>query len=293
MQNLFTSIDEIREYITVDISSDYRTISPYVTQAQKYTTEIIGKQLHGLLIDVVHNNNDTERLKELLKIVRLPLARFAYMLAISELNVNVSERGFTIAVDNNLEPASKWRIDEFRTSISDSAYDGLEILIEYLEDNTTVFPEWKLSKSFSFQNQFFVNNAKELNETVFIEIKRLDFLNLKQFIFQVEQSIVKPVISVELFNEIKTQILNQNISETNDYILKNYIKAAVCYHAIDKKTPNENYRLEGTRLLEQLRIYLNNNASSYPLYLNSDCYSEPATALSFSVNNEQNGFIVL
>jgi len=292
MKALFTTIEEIQEYITIDISSNFRTIAPYVKQAEKFTTDIIGKALHKKLLEVVHQNNDDEALKDLLTEVRLPLANFAYSLAIAKLNVNVGETGFTVTVGNNLEPASKWRIDEFRESVNSAGNDALEILIEFLEDNVEAYPLWKTSKAYSFQKQFFVNNAKEINDSVFLEISRIEFLKLKQNIHIIEQAEIKAAICSRFFNQLKSEIKTGNISNDNQLILNSYIRPALCYLALDNSKNNDNYKLEGKRYLEQLMNYLNTNADKYPDYKLSDCYTD-TTELTTEINDEENGFFVM
>jgi len=212
IKTLFKTIEEIREHITVDISSDFRTIGPYVKQAEKFTTDIIGADLHAELLTVVHNENTDEKLIALLEKVRLPLANFAYMLAIAKLNVNVGERGFTVTVSGNLTPASQWRVDDFRNSVKESANDALEDLISFLETNKADYPTWTASSAYSFQKKFFINNSKDINESVFIDISRLQFLELKPFIHQIERSVILPTMCEVLFQTLKTEILSGEIS---------------------------------------------------------------------------------
>jgi hypothetical protein len=290
IKTLFKTIEEIREHITVDISSDFRTIGPYVKQAEKYTTDIIGADLHAELISVVHDENTDEKLIALLEKVRLPLANFAYMLAIAKLNVNVGERGFTVTVSGNLTPASQWRVDDFRNSVKESANDALEDLISFLETNKADYPTWTDSSAYSFQKRFFINNSKDINESVFIDISILQFLELKPFIHQIERSVILPTMCEVLFQTLKTEILSGEISPENTILLETYIKPAICYLAMDKHTPNANYKTEGTRYVQELKNYLNANAITYSDFLTSTCYEDPISVTD--INSAESGFFV-
>jgi len=297
LKTLFTTIEEIQDYITVDVSSNEKTILPYMLQAEKYTTEIIGKALRAELIEVVHGNEDDESLKELLKVVRLPLANFGYFLASSKLNVNVGEKGFTVTENQNLAPASKWRVDEFKESVELSGYDGLEDLLEFLEENKKAYPNWVSSKAYSYNKQFFINNAWEFDQSIKTEITRLKFLKLKPFIHQVERSEVIKAICPDLFNEIKNQLKNDNITAPNQILLIDYIRPSVCYLAYarkleaEDKSDNQFSKLEGDRYVSEMRGYLNDNADNYPLYKVSDCYQDP-TAITISINNDDSGLFI-
>lgn len=290
IKTLFKTIDELFDYITVDISSDFRTIAPYIKQAEKYISDVIGTSLLTSLITLVDEEGTDESLLLLLEKARLPLANFGYMLAISKLNVNVGDAGFTVTVSNNLEPASKWRIDDFRESVESSGNDALEVLIAFLEENKDTYTDWEDSIAYSYQKKFFINNATEFNDSVFLNISRLNFLELKPFIHQIEKSVIQPAICQTLFDEIKLQIVDDDLSDENKQLLNTFIRPAVCYLAMDKHTNNENYKLEGMRYAEQLQNHLNDNASDYPLYQASDCYEDPITAVE--LNSEESGLYI-
>jgi len=291
-KTLFTSIAEIKDYISADISSDIRTILPYVKQAEKYVVDIIGSALYDDLISVVHHNNDQEKLKDLLVKVRLPLANFAYFLAIAKLNVNVGDTGFTVTVSSSLEPASEWRVKDFRNSVENSGNDALEELIEFLETNKKHYPKWTQSKAYSFQKKFFINNAKEMNDSVYLEIKRIDFLKLKQYIFQTEQSDILPYLGMRFFGKLKAEMFSDKLIDDNLFIVNNFIRPALCYLTFHKQQPNENYRLEGARYLAQLQEYLDSNASKFPDYIISDNYTDPTIA-KVSINSATSGLYVM
>ncbi|NHZ84413.1 MAG: hypothetical protein GWP19_00850 [Planctomycetia bacterium] len=291
IKTLFTTIEQIQDYITVDVSSNERTILPYMLQAEKFTTEIVGKALRADLIEVVHGNNDEEKLKDLLKIVRLPLANFGYMLATEKMNVNVGEKGFTVTENQNLAPASQWRVDNFRESVKQSGYDGLEDLLEFLEDNVKHYPHWEMSKAYSFNKQFFINNAEEFKTAIKKEITRVKFLNLKPFIHQIERSYIRKTTCPRLFDVIKNEILGGKVSPNNLKLLNEYIRPAVCYLALDKKEENENWELEGIGYVEELQDFLNNNADNYPDYKISNCHKDPTVEVE-EKNNEDSGFYI-
>lgn len=278
--SIFKDIQQLRDYITVDISSTLDTIAPYLKQAEKFVREITGDELFDLLIPYVENQEPGDaRLDKLLPYCRLALANFGYMLAIDKLNVNVGQTGITVTVSNNLEPASQWRVDAFKQNLESTGYSALEGLIKFLEENRTDFPEWVSSDAYSYQKKFFVNNASEFKQYTEINISRLDFLKLKKFIKLAEIEI-QGILCNDLFYEIKQEFKDESISANNQKLLE-WILPAVCYSALNKQEENELYRNEANRLKESLRIYLNRNADTYPLYKNSECYSSGASDIDY------------
>lgn len=290
MKILFTSIEEINDYITVDISSNIKTLKPYIKQADKYIINITGRTLFDKLLAVVNDNLDEEKYKELLSYVRMPLANYAYYLAIAKLNINVGETGFTVSVGSNLEPASKWRIDDFKESVTLSAEDGLEELLQYLEKYKSHYPEWQESINYSYNTEYFVNNTKDFYDATRIELKRIEFIKLKKFIYQIEQSEIIPAICRRFFDELKLALKQGNLSQDNALIITIYLKPIEAYLAYWKHTEDINAKSEGERLLRELRDYLNSHADSYFAYKNSNCYEEQ---INNDINDTESGFYIM
>jgi len=292
IKTYFKTIQELTEYLTVDISSDLDVILPYLKQAEKYAIEIIGETQHSDLISYLNTEpvpTADEKLDLLISKVRPVVANFGYYLAVPKLNINVGNTGFTITTGSNLEPASQWRVDEFRKSVELSGYDAQEELISFLEKNKSDYPSWASSSAYSFNKKLFVNNADEFYDITFRQITRLDFLKLKPFILQLENSEIKGSISKPLFDELKLQFKENNLTTLNNTLLTDYIKPTICYLSFNKLIADETFQTEGLRLIKDLRNYLNSNADNYPLYKNSTLYEE---IISEDFNSQDSGIFV-
>jgi hypothetical protein len=273
-QTLFKTVDEINAFIPVNVSTYESSILPFMAQAHKYIKDIIGATSFNDILDYFNSDIDEadEAMDEIIPKIQLPLANFGYMLAIAKLNVNVGENGFTVTSNQNLAPASMDRVREFRDSVTTAGYDALEELIEFVDENESTYPD---IYDFIFEKRLFLNCAKDYNIAIFIKIRHIDYIELKKYIFQVEK-IIKGCISDELFAEIKAQIAytalaypeteGDVLSEANQTLLDNYIKPAVAYLSLNLWKPDPNFKDEGTKYIEELVNYLNENASTYPLF---------------------------
>ncbi len=283
---IFKSIADVKEYITVDISSDYSVIAPYINQAEKYVRDITGDALFDLLITYVQSSGTEPELEALLPYCQLPLANFGYLLGVAKLNVNVGNTGITVTSTQNLTPANEWRIKDLKESLELSGNDALEQLIKFLENNKADYPTWESSDAYSFQRNFFVDNATDFFETIYKKITRMEYLIIREYLVLAEVD-VKEAVCKELFDELKTQVLADTVTADNE-ILLTYIKPAVCYFSLGKLHKQEGYSIENKKLIKQLRDFLGANASAtkYPLYFNSDCYEE---IISSEFNDEESG----
>ena len=290
---LFKTIEQVKEYITIDISTNINTVLPYIKQAEKFVKDIIGTDLYNSLSYFVNEDGDDSDIEALLPYVQLPLINFAYMLGAPKLAVNIGMAGISTTSNNNLNPADDTRIKDLIRSFASSGYDGLEDLLEFLEENKGTYSAWVSSTAYSYNKQFFVNNAKEMNDSIHIGISRYDFLKLKPFIHQIEQSIIKKAIGTDTFDAVKEEYADDDLSDENEILLLDYIRPAVCYMALNKHKQDQNNELEGRRYLEEMVVFLNENASAtqYINYYESDLYSDPDEEVE-AINNEDSGFFV-
>jgi len=288
MKLLFRTIEEVRKFITVDISSNFKTIEPYIYQAKKYIVDVLGEELYSKLIDYLHNTDSTKENKyeDLLDKVRYPLSNYAYYLAISKLNVKVGENGFTVAVTQNTEPASEWRVREFRESVLTSADDGLEELIIFLEKHSKDYPLWKTSESYSFNRKFFINNANDILDTVNIAVTRREFLKNKHIIFDVETRQLTPILGVPFFYELKQSFKNNSLEPNFAFIVDNYIKPLLCYSVVNK----EEYKAQIEFYTNSMINFLNANPQKYVLFQQSSYFVPAGEAITGYENTEDSAF---
>ncbi len=290
MKLLFKNIDEVRQYISVDVSQDLRTLAPYIITAEKKLQAIIGDTLLEKLRENLWATEKIARFDALLPKVLSPLANYAYLDAVPQLSLTVGDMGIGVTVSQNIEPAAKWRLDEFSASLQKLGDEGLEELIKFLENNKDTYTEWLESPAYSFNKSLFINNAGEFNEVTKGNISRLQFLNIRQDVSLYEEQTIKPTISEPLFNFIKEKIKTDSLPQEYD-IIAQFIKKAICYNVLFYINEEEKYKTAAIQNIEELRNFLNKNASQelYTLYYNSESYQ------SFeqdNLNNEESSLFM-
>jgi len=281
---IFNTIEQLREFITVDTSSDLEVVLPYLLEAEKYVKDITGVELYGLLVTEIKTPTGEQRLVDLLPYAQLPLANFGYYKGIDKLNVNIGNAGITVASTNSLVPASKERIDKLRESFMNSGMDALEQLIQFLEENKNSYSEWESSDAYSYQRLFFVNNAKDFKDSIQRQIGRYEFLEMREFMYLAHID-VQEAIGDAQYTELKEQFEGDILTEANLKLMK-YIKPGVCYLALSRIEQNKHWKEEGEKRIKQLRDFLNSNPDDYPKYVASDNYEEQIVS---ELNTEESG----
>lgn len=289
---LLKTIDEIKKYLAVNITADFNSILPYINQAtEKYLKDILGEDLLDELQDYFDAGSMPAEYEQLLEKTQMPLVNFAFFLAVSNLNLQITGAGFVVTANQNQTPASQTRTDALKADLESAGYDGIETLLRFLEVNDDQFTLWVGSEAYTEHFRFFVKDADDFHKEVNIGSSRRRFLEMRQTIKNVETLQIIPVISQELTDVIKTQIKNGNVSTANSKILthlKSAVANLVAARDIDKK-----FELIGDHYLAEVKRIIDGAPDDYPEYRDSDCYDADKTGYSIYENEEDNPTFVM
>lgn len=213
MRILFDTIDQVKDYIAVNVTSKLTTIQPYIYRAQvKFIKPLIGNDMLEALLDYKEeslNSSDSNYdgyMAGLLERIRLPLICYAYHLYTPMGQVQVSDGGIHIVVNENKKQAFQWQVDMLDKSWLNAAHDFMEEVLEYLDDNIDEFEDYEESDEYAANKSLFINSAKDFNEEVFINSSRRLFSFLRPIMKSIEKKYIKPVISEDYFDELKASI---------------------------------------------------------------------------------------
>jgi hypothetical protein len=312
---LIKTISEIKQHLKVNTTQTTNAFLPFISDAQdKYLRPVIGDALLDALEAYYNAPEDgetpgegestTEALQALLPYVQKPLARFIYFMAAPHLDLNVGETGFTVSQTQGLGIASSDRVKRYIDSLEKLGWDGIEILLRFLEKNASDYPEWTASDEYTLQLRNFINSAEEFDKYVNIDKSRLKFIRMRQLMDDIENTKIKDSISSALADEILAEIKAGNVSEANNVILP-FIRRAIAnytmadfrdsieqdtYLAEREKENLQRYKrfeLMGDNYLAQVKKIMNENIDSYPDYAASDEYDSEKTGYT-AVENEEN-----
>lgn len=333
---LFENITEFKKFISVNVSLDFTTIKPSIDEAEiKYIIPLIGQEQYDQLKDVYENGIGSssgsgsgssyteDDNNALLEKVRRVLANFAMYIYVPIGELQMSAAGITRVESGDRKSAFQYQIKNLQRRFITSAYEWIEELLKFLDENKSTYTLWANSSAHADANEFFINSASDFNKHVNISKSRITFTELMATMRRVEDFQIKGILFDELFDEIKKQILEDDVSEENEKLLT-FIRPAVAHltlaEALDdlsaKITPdgilvsNNRFTQEidqrepamqdmintkikkaisnGENYLNQLRTYLRANVDEYPLYKGSNSYSEERS--DKFTNNQDNGF---
>lgn len=200
---MLITTEQIREHLSIPASFKDARFLPYIPDAEeKYIKPYIGAELFDLL-DTWQETKDEEESPELAALypkVIPALARFVMLIAAPHLDLVLTDNGFGIVSGANILPASKERVARFEESTEKLAWDNIENLLRFLEENIADYPEWVESEAYTMQTENLINSAVKFNVFVNINSSRLAFHRMRKHISNVETMHVKPLISPALFD---------------------------------------------------------------------------------------------
>jgi hypothetical protein len=309
---LFRKTPEIKKYLPANTAFKLEPMESFIEHKAlpELILPLLGKEQYDALHAAYRANNMDAKLKALLPLVQYPLANYAALRFLPWAQVNFSDSGVHITTSNESKTAFEWQINMLRTECLESAFNGMELLLAFLEDHKEDYEEWRTSSAYTISKECFINSAKDFSEYYGIGGSRRTFAALRPIMKRIEKTYIQKTICIPLYEELKQQIKDDELNDENSLLL-GYIGPALASltirDAIAKlpvmitadglqvlssssttlaqiKVPTPDGQLEklrrqaeaeGEQYLGELRQFLYDNIEDYPAFLNSPCYVDP------------------
>lgn len=283
---LITDTATIQEYVSVDIQLQQKSVLPYMENGKQQIVRLLGKTLYNAM-DTWYNTDPQPENAEytaLLPYVQRALANFALYYGLSALNVSIGPTGIGVVSSQNLAPASKERTNALKTDLLDAAYDAMETMLEFLEENIDDYPAWESSDAYARQYELLITSGRDFDEILPINRSRLTFINWRPTMKDVQLLDITPQVSAGVVAELLTQIKAGTLTDANTALLA-YLQKALAYltQAREiKKTEDDTKQHDyfhnlGMQYLVAGKRLMDDNPSDYATYVASDVYDADRT----------------
>lgn len=330
---LVTTTDQLRSYVPVTKNFVISEIQPFIDAVElEYIVPLIGQEqlttLDGIATPSGANLILIQKLSKAISFLSvykwIPFG-----------NLNVNSGGFGVTGTANQQVASQWRVDNLEETCRREGYNALEQVLEYLWSvDEGTFTDWDASDEKLNHRSLVMLTSKDFSKYYNIDNSYDFFCTIKPGIEEVQNQYLKPILGDDFFEQLLIQISTNEVSANNAIILtmaKRAVAPLAIYESVASlgikldrwgittletsdqdstklRKPATKERLsyalrkagdDGRKHLGNLRAYLNNNASAslYPLYFDSDLYSDPEDLTneddSDMVNEEDSGFFIM
>ncbi len=282
MKLLFITEEELKEFLPTTASFRISTMATHLMRAQqRYIREALGFEQLQELVTAYVDSALTPELTELLYQVRGPLASYAYALQLPVSTSQLGSTGTTQASTNNVKPADPKTIALSREAYMCAGDEGIEALLEYLEENREKYPTWAASEACTVQIGQMLATARDFDKLVFIDRSRRRFRELQPALLDVERLALVPLMGSPLVEELKTQIQAGEVTALNKKLL-DYVRPALANLAM---RPDDFRVQQGLAYLDDLRLFLYDRADDYPLFTESGAY-KPEVSTQLQQNTD-------
>ncbi len=306
--SLFKTQDDLKTIVPIVKAGSVNDWNPTITAAEEfYLKKILGATLYNALHTAYNANTMSTAQTDLLPYCRKVSGNLGVYEWLPLIYSQTSAAGERTTTTQDAERSPKWSFDLKRKQLLEHGGRAIEELYLFLEANESTYSDW----AGTTYRQYFINKTEQFNKHVNIGNSRWTFLALVQEMEMVEEMYIKPVLGDAFFADLKTKIANKSITGT-DATFVNNLQKPIALFTMAEALPSMNLivtangvqlryerneseynepvkdesiianrakdlKNKGNALLHNLKIYLNNTASSsvFASYFGSTAYTAP------------------
>jgi hypothetical protein len=221
----------------IDADLNLKNLMPDIITSTNDVIDLIGQEVYDKAVALYGNGTITDENKDFIYSVRYPIAVNAYRLYSPSNDLAHTNNGRKMRQDEKEKQAFEWMLDRDNAAMEKRYYRALDDLIKFLdrskvatETAETLYTVWTQSEAFKITHDLFIRTVADFDK-VFPINSRLLLIKLAPGISDCEQYEIRPRVSVEKINALKTALKsNTPITDAKDLELIRLIrKASVAY----------------------------------------------------------------
>jgi hypothetical protein len=270
----------ISQYLpSINFKVEPKRLISYIVEAQREITDrILGYDIEELLAE-----NSDDNLSELKNLACRAISITAYLNAIPEMDLQLSEAGFVVASNEAVKPASKERVERLMESLRNRKSAAIDNLLVFLVhnsiDDASPVKDWRGSRQFAYISQTPVMTLAEFKKNILAIGDINSDLDWEQF-----YSLI-PLMNANLHNTIAYYISDVYIRDVMERIrdaepildiekqVISHIKTAIVAGALEHRNTMVQESISARKIMV-------NNAHFFPLFHSSDSYQLPTTSIA-------------
>ncbi|MDR1341550.1 MAG: hypothetical protein LBK58_16100 [Prevotellaceae bacterium] len=282
---IVTATEEIRSFFPNTTFKDFTKFKAFMDSATlSNLLPVLGTPLFDELSNKYKDRNSTPLspdYERLLSFSQRTVVLFGIWEALPSLNVTINESGGLTVTDNqNTVPASRDRFLSLLEATKRQAYDAVDFLLEYLENNSVKFMDasneqlWKKSEFYFEQTGLLIFTAIEMEQAgVHLENKRRQFIEIRPMLRTVQNMYIAPPIGEETVTSLIKRKMDNLLTAADKKVLPLLQTALAFYTASHDKTKTAGnthgmdsleYAQWGSQHLEKAMQLMRGDVANYP-----------------------------
>jgi hypothetical protein len=333
MTTLINNISQVLSVASINVSNQIESWLPYIDEAQQsFIRPVLGQELiHQLETaaaeQVTSHDSLDPCIRDLLDMIRKPLALYALWLGADEFGVSISSQGIQVIETPSHKTAPQYRVQNLKENWIRRANTSLDLALKFIDDHREDYPAFVQQ-----DGDLFIRSTVEFNAEVDIHESRRVFVCLKPVIRSIEKKYIRPALSPALFDQLKIawqsgqsmpedmsslmalirpalahltmaraleeisiDVLDWGVFESGGNTFTN-VSSKQAYNKARISAMIEANQRDGEAELKALQLFLDENASEtlFNTYFISDRYAGPAKAVNRTefINQPDNSFFI-
>jgi len=222
--------NEIADIATWTASHDYTHISKALILAKRKVLKIIDKKTYQLalthyLSDNYKKESPTKKqtlLDQLVNWFQIVFVNFAYEKNLAKDTVIWDNAGINVTWSEQFRPAQQTALDSISDSLNKDAYEFLDLLIEFLNDNPNTFTDFHKSIENLKLKELFINDAEDFSHYFNIYGSVSYFFSIIPTIRRVQRSEIFNALQSDYYNKVldyqSKRLELENVTDSVDII---------------------------------------------------------------------------
>jgi len=243
---IFKTTISLNQYAPIATTTNFISLRQLVANVEEDNLiPVIGEALYDK-INVDDETSLTDSLKKLLDKARALVAPMVAYQFTSLTEVKLSDAGAQRTATNNFQSAYQNQVVNFKQQNLTDSIKATERLYKFLEKNIEDYPDWTDSDEFKNYRSLFIKTGGEFDNNFRTASPYTNFYALRNFMADVEQSVIKKLLGADLFSALKATEANPDWQHTDaekDLLIS--LKKAIAFLSVAAAIPFLDVRLDG------------------------------------------------
>lgn len=252
---LFAEISDVKSFVGggANLSMEIASINPTMFMAaQKYLVPALGP-LWQELKDAYDEDDLSPAQEAILPFVQRPLAYLSLYEYTQVASVQFGEAGLFRVEGENAKTPYKYQENAYKDHMLHTGYESIEWMLKFLYANKDDYPSWRDSNA--FQNLFgcILNLAEDMRGAYSRYLSRYTFEIIRPIISDVENFALVPLMGKDQYADLISKIQENNLSDTERQLVA-LCQRAVANMAMMEATARLWVRIEGAHVVQTERL---------------------------------------
>lgn len=243
MTTILKTIDQLKKYVSVNNSTQWESVEPYVKQAErKFIKTLIGTTIYNDYAD----NKPSGIPLEVYELLSEASANLAWFLYLPLANVTVNDEGISVAQGTDYKAAEWWQVRDLRRTFLDGGLQAIDEALKIMEANEAEFSGWETTEGYTVFKELFVKRTDTFNKWYYIANSRRTFLALRPYMRETHYQYFTAKL-----NEATMTVINTGTETVQQNVLE-LLQAAQVNYAIAKAVESGTFDITPTGIYQKI-----------------------------------------